>query len=352
MEPWHFCIYEGYHVAILACLLVSTASSSAWLNHSLCLETCSCVGQTKVECSNRYLRIVPAGIPLTTENLILSRNLITNIQDGDFFPLPALAVLRLTANFISAIQPQAFDRLPKLSTLHVDENCLIDISTIPPILIINLAFNFIQRVNCHSQQTFGFAGDRESLINLSNNFIVGFLNLSLPVNIITAVSSNIRVFDIHQIQSVHLITLIDFRDNGIRTLPDLRNLTKLQKLFLSGNPIHVVQISHWPQGTTLLQIHLEKGTHINQNSSSRINHLYISGMGISHLQDIIGFMDVHFIEVIVISKSLVSSISDLPALPKLRSLTVKHSELIGVITFSPYLYPKLRVIDFRNNSIT
>ncbi|XP_041470086.1 leucine-rich repeat-containing protein 4B-like [Lytechinus variegatus] len=240
MEPWHFRIYEGYHVALLVCLLVSSASSSAWINHSLCLETCSCVGQTRVECSNRYLKSVPAGIPLTTEYLILSRNLITTIQDDDFFPLPVLTVLRLTANFISAIQPQAFTRLPKLSTLHVDENGLIDMFSIPPIRIINLAFNFIQRVNCYSQQTFDFAGDRESLINLSNNFIVGFLNLSLPVNIIAAVSSNIRVFDIHQIQSVHLITLIDFRDNGIRTLPDLRNVTKLQKLFLAGGRFEIM----------------------------------------------------------------------------------------------------------------
>ena len=353
---WNLAIpsrFEGLRLTLVLWLLVSPAFMSPGLDHSVCLQTCTCSMFNEVNCGTRYLTSVPVvgRFPPTTKNLILSRNLLTTIENDAFYLLSTLTVLRLKANFISTIEPRAFSRLSRLSILHLSENSLVDIFAIPPIRSVNLDFNFIQQVNCDCQQVSAFNSARESHISMSNNFIVGLSNLTLPVSNVVARSSNLRVFDIHEMKSAHRIIFIDVSENYIRLLPDITNLTRLKTLIVSGNPIHVVQVLHWPKSMTLLELDLANRAILPELSSSQITQLILSGTGISSKKDLL-YWDVDFFESLHITRSLIRDINDFPQAPNLETLNIRQSNLTGDLILSPCSFPMLSHIEFQDNNIT
>ena len=83
-----------------------------------------------LDLENTSLREIPIAIfPLihTIDKLILSRNLIQNLEDRDFLGLPKLKILNLEYNVIQSINERAFDGLRFLEILILSHNRIISI---------------------------------------------------------------------------------------------------------------------------------------------------------------------------------------------------------------------------------
>nr|UKB92862.1 variable lymphocyte receptor B [Lethenteron reissneri] len=92
-----------------------------------CPAQCSCSGTT-VDCRNKRLSSVPAGIPTTTQTLYLSSNQITKLEPGVFDKLTNLKELKLYSNQLTALPEGMFDRLVNLQKLALNNNQL---TTVP-----------------------------------------------------------------------------------------------------------------------------------------------------------------------------------------------------------------------------
>nr|AAT70318.1 variable lymphocyte receptor [Petromyzon marinus] len=88
-----------------------------------CPSQCSCSG-TQVNCHERSLASVPAGIPTTTQVLYLYTNQITKLEPGVFDRLTALEELYLDHNQLQALPARVFDKLTQLIYLVLDTNQL------------------------------------------------------------------------------------------------------------------------------------------------------------------------------------------------------------------------------------
>nr|3TWI_D Chain D, Variable lymphocyte receptor B [Petromyzon marinus]3TWI_E Chain E, Variable lymphocyte receptor B [Petromyzon marinus]3TWI_F Chain F, Variable lymphocyte receptor B [Petromyzon marinus] len=87
-----------------------------------CPSQCSCSGTT-VNCQERSLASVPAGIPTTTQVLHLYINQITKLEPGVFDSLTQLTYLNLAVNQLTALPVGVFDKLTKLThlALHINQ---------------------------------------------------------------------------------------------------------------------------------------------------------------------------------------------------------------------------------------
>nr|AAT70354.1 variable lymphocyte receptor [Petromyzon marinus] len=91
-----------------------------------CPSQCSCSG-TQVNCHERRLASVPAGIPTTTQVLYLYTNKITKLEPGVFDSLAALTELYLHYNQLTTLPYGVFDSLTQLTYLNLAVNQLTSV---------------------------------------------------------------------------------------------------------------------------------------------------------------------------------------------------------------------------------
>ncbi|XP_041457537.1 protein artichoke-like [Lytechinus variegatus] len=359
MGVWYLLRFEGLCPIFVGFFLVTSAYPMHSVNDSICLQTCNCVKKRMdtVFCDALYLSAIPAvdRFPPMVKTLFLSQNLLTIIENDAFYLLTLLTSLRLGDNFISTIEPRAFSGLVNLLLLQLTENSLVDLFALPSVPSLTIDFNFIQHANGYYQPIsaeFNSPSDFR-IISLSNNFLFGLSNLTLPVSRIVACESKLQIFDIHEIKFPHRVNSIDVRRNNIRLLPDLTNLSRLKIICLLENPIHVIQSLQWPKSIRTLQIHSDRAnwTIPFDNTSSQITQLTLSGAGISSVNDVLCW-DVNFFEILDITKSSVGDVIDFPQIPNLDELRITHSKLRDITILNPCLFPTLKVVDFRFNQIT
>uniref|UniRef100_S4RIM8 LRRNT domain-containing protein n=1 Tax=Petromyzon marinus TaxID=7757 RepID=S4RIM8_PETMA len=160
-----------------------------------CPSQCSCSG-TQVNCHERRLASVPAGIPTTTQVLYLYTNKITKLEPGVFDnALTQLTYLTLRNNQLTALPEGVFDRLVNLQQLYLHLNRL---SSIP-------------------------AGMFDKLTNLKE--------LKLYSNQLTALPEGL-------FNRLMNIDVLDLCCNKFTQLPTgIAKLTKLKLLALQGNQL-------------------------------------------------------------------------------------------------------------------
>ncbi|XP_073705579.1 leucine-rich repeat-containing protein 52 [Garra rufa] len=177
---------------ILLVLLLHVASSIP----PGCPERCVCDDQHVVQCAEQDLRRFPTGLPLTTRQLILSNNRISDLPALELNYLSDLTYLDCSNNSLTHISESTFGNLRKLAYL-------------------DLSFNFFCRIE---EQTFSAL---ESLVMLR-------------------LTDNPRLSEFHPLAFSHASALqvLDISRNNLSRLnvSFLAALEGLRSLGLSGNP--------------------------------------------------------------------------------------------------------------------
>ncbi|TNM98114.1 hypothetical protein fugu_014360 [Takifugu bimaculatus] len=132
-------------LVIMACVLRTAPG---------CPSTCRCYSLT-VECGSLGLKVIPQGLPFTTETIFLQDNAIVQIRLQDLTRLGSLHYLYLQNNSVSAVEPGAFLSQGQLLELALNGN-LIHLVTadmfrgLEHLRILYLAGNQITRVQDHT----------------------------------------------------------------------------------------------------------------------------------------------------------------------------------------------------------
>ncbi|XP_051989860.1 leucine-rich repeat-containing protein 52-like [Xyrauchen texanus] len=108
---------------ILLMFLVTVASSIP----SGCPDRCVCDDQHVVQCAEQDLRRFPSGLPLTTRQLILSNNRISDLPALELNYLSDLMFLDCSNNSLTHISESTFGNLRKLAYLDLSFNSLCKI---------------------------------------------------------------------------------------------------------------------------------------------------------------------------------------------------------------------------------
>ncbi|XP_019643566.1 PREDICTED: slit homolog 2 protein-like [Branchiostoma belcheri] len=119
-----------------------------------CPAPCNCRG-AEVDCDQKGLTSVPAGIPSTTTELILSNNNIRDIPPDALVHLKKLQMLLLSNNQLQAVPKDALRKLPDLAVLYLDGNSITNIAegtfdTLASLRVLSLANNEITKIEKES----------------------------------------------------------------------------------------------------------------------------------------------------------------------------------------------------------
>ncbi|XP_059420133.1 leucine-rich repeat-containing protein 52 [Carassius carassius] len=118
------CVPEPAQILLLLAHVVSSMPSG-------CPERCVCDDQHVVQCAEQDLRRFPTGLPLTTRQLILSNNRISDLPAIELNYLSDLAYLDCSNNSLAHISQSTFGNLRKLAYLDLSFNsfCKIEEQT-------------------------------------------------------------------------------------------------------------------------------------------------------------------------------------------------------------------------------
>ncbi|XP_049616173.1 leucine-rich repeat-containing protein 4B [Syngnathus scovelli] len=189
-----------------------------------CPVPCSCSNQaSRVICTRKTLDQVPDRISENTRYLNLQENTIQVIRSDTFKHLRHLEILQLSKNHIRQIEVGAFNGLPNLNTLELFDNRL----TVVP----SQAFEYLSKL-------------RE--LWLRNN----------PIETLAAFAfhrvPSLRRLDLGELRKLNFISeaafegLVNLRFLnlgmcGLKDIPNLTPLVRLEELELSGNQLGIVR---------------------------------------------------------------------------------------------------------------
>ncbi|XP_028989398.1 leucine-rich repeat-containing protein 4B-like isoform X2 [Betta splendens] len=191
---------------------------------SPCPSPCTCSNQaSRVICTRKSLDQIPDSISENTRYLNLQENSIQVIKSDTFKHLRHLEILQLSKNHIRQIEVGAFNGLPNLNTLELFDNRL----TVVP----SQAFEYLSKL-------------RE--LWLRNNPIE-----TLPAFAFHRVPS-LRRLDLGELRKLDFISeaafegLVNLRFLnlgmcGLKDIPNLTPLVRLEELELSGNQLGIVR---------------------------------------------------------------------------------------------------------------
>ncbi|CDQ68337.1 unnamed protein product [Oncorhynchus mykiss] len=223
-----------------------------------CPNPCSCSNQaSRVICTRKSLEDVPDSISVNTRYLNLQENTIQVIKSDTFKHLRHLEILQLSKNHIRQIEVGAFNGLPNLNTLELFDNRLT--------LVPSQAFEYLSKL-------------RE--LWLRNNPIE-----TLPAYAFHRVPS-LRRLDLGELRKLDYISeaafegLVNLRFLnlgmcGLKDIPNLTPLVRLEELELSGNQLGIVRPGSFQGLVSLRKLWLmhSKVTVIERNAFDDLKNL-------------------------------------------------------------------------------
>ncbi|KAK6329065.1 hypothetical protein J4Q44_G00010430 [Coregonus suidteri] len=223
-----------------------------------CPNPCSCSNQaSRVICTRKSLVEVPDSISVNTRYLNLQENTIEVIKSDTFKHLRHLEILQLSKNHIRQIEVGAFNGLPNLNTLELFDNRLT--------LVPSQAFEYLSKL-------------RE--LWLRNNPIE-----TLPAYAFHRVPS-LRRLDLGELRKLDYISeaafegLVNLRFLnlgmcGLKDIPNLTPLVRLEELELSGNQLGNVRPGSFQGLVSLRKLWLmhSKVTVIERNAFDDLKNL-------------------------------------------------------------------------------
>ncbi|KAM6951464.1 leucine-rich repeat-containing protein 4B-like [Aplochiton taeniatus] len=223
-----------------------------------CPNPCTCSNQaSRVICTRKSLDQVPDSISDNTRYLNLQENSIQVIKSDTFKHLRHLEILQLSKNHIRQIEVGAFNGLPNLNTLELFDNRL----TVVP----SLAFEYLSKL-------------RE--LWLRNN----------PIETLQAYAfhrvPSLRRLDLGELRKLDYISdaafegLVNLRFLnlgmcGLKDIPNLTALVRLEELELSGNQLGIVRPGSFQGLVSLRKLWLmhSKVTVIERNAFDDLKNL-------------------------------------------------------------------------------
>ncbi|XP_078683343.1 relaxin receptor 1-like [Branchiostoma floridae x Branchiostoma belcheri] len=237
-------------------------------------KQCKCTHRTHIRCGGVGLTDIPTNISVQVTRLFLYENELTVVRNKSFALFTHLEKLNLEMNLISTIEADAFVGLHNLTQLYLDYNRLQTLESgvfrdLAKLKWLYLNNNQLQVLN--SQSFFGLhslewlelrlnhihAVVGEGIwnnmpllayVDLDSNFLSslesfrGYRNFAATLELVVR-NNSIEVVAARDLAELTQIDGLDLSENKIVKFPSgvFRNLSALEKLNISFNPLQVLQ---------------------------------------------------------------------------------------------------------------
>ena len=291
-----------------------------------CPQVCTCYRQlTTTDCSGRHLSTIPI-VPNVTCNLYLENNRIEHLMIRAFYSTPNLIVLTLHGNQLTLLDSSTFEGLHKLQELNLSRNQLI-------LLKVTSAVN---------------------------GTLPALQDLDLSGNHLRSVPRNISMFTPN-------LKVLNLSHNTITSAwmdPTYRTMDSLQKIDLTGNPLHQIapfnfqSIRHGPLQVLRLAdcaIHFINDTSfdgLNNLTSLALSHNPVNASVLADAFD--GFGDETPLAFLDLSSNYIPHITVdlLHTFSKLQILDLSNCSIEFIeLEFFPYLQ-SLHTLELQDNRIS
>ncbi|XP_041460789.1 toll-like receptor 6 [Lytechinus variegatus] len=316
-----------------------------------CPKTCSCGKDYPiffVDCSLQAIQSLseityPSGI----YRLHLSNNLIREVPSGAFHSSRFLVYLTLSHNLIETLGEGCFDGTYNLRELSLSVNRLIDVRELHKISWVDtllLSFNSIENFVPKEPDPFMLPKSR---LKLDHNNLHALRHIPYSISDLSVSGNRLTVFDAHEMENAAILEILSISDNFLTYIPDLRNMSRLQSLDLSGNRIHSLRAKLPSTLATL-----------NLNRMKRLSVLSIPffskslSIRISSKSSILGLDQLEGVRYLHVEESSVSNKLSFLHMPRLVSLILNSCGLMGEFVISTTRMPVLQHLTLSNNHLT
>ena len=320
---------------------------------------CDCL-RYRIDCKKAFLTDVPQ--TASTFPMVrlyqLNFNRISRIEDEAFANMSSLQDIQLSYNVISVIEPFAFIGLWHLIYLSLDYNRITDVSPIhsmPSLTKLYLRSNQITSISTEDFHLINGNIRSSLLIDLSSNHLYGLSDLSVGARKISIQEGGLTVFDLQKAKFANVFQEINMKNNFIRILPDLRNMTSLRSLSLINNPLMKIK-SAFPASLRILSLSktlvhkfprtLMQGSLISLNLNENF---------VQNLRDIVReevSMGGAMPQRLYLSKNQIQDATLVSKMNSMLRLDLSYNKLSGTFVYNSFKLPHLQTLNLRGNSIT
>ena len=172
------------------------------------------------------------------KELNMAGNNIQRLENGIFSDLYSLEILNLDRNGLEYIQDMVFREQYQLQILTLSENALVELS--------HVTFEDLRLLE---------------VLKLDNNNLVDISPLTnvhmFHLHMLSLDNNRIKTIDARGFTGFKVIEEIFLQNNRLKYVPEVRNLSRLQHLDLSGNRIKEIMPVNAFDGTSLVTLNLE-----------------------------------------------------------------------------------------------
>ncbi|XP_061502150.1 leucine-rich repeat-containing protein 4B [Anopheles gambiae] len=277
-----------WRVIVFLIILWRICYNNNLLVHGCPLE-CICLSQTQVMCNTGALREIPLkAIPVTVEQLSLTKNYFPIIKSDAFGGLRALRKLSLDGNNITTIKPFAFRGLPRLRDLSIQHTPLATVASfafagLQNVSQIQLSHNKILRI-----EGYAFAG----AVNVRQIHLADNPTVTIETNAFSSLSnvdrlilpSGIRVIEpdaFYGLETVGYLKL-SFMDLASLEPYTFRGLTHVKLLSLQESDLGIIRAGAFEglvqvELLNILNNKIDAIQELNITAANRIKVLRIQG---------------------------------------------------------------------------
>ena len=321
-----------------------------------CPASCSCsYVRDTINCRNIFVNQVPGDRISSAIQYDLSFNRIGRIANNAFASGRELENLFLFENMISVLEPDAFRGLYQLKFLFLHNNRLTNcwpIKRLPNLKELKLSWNMIHSISLQElwQVHSPNQADADYLqVDLQCNNLRSLSTLAVRMSRIVASSTGLKVFDLQNTTFAGSLKVVILKNNFIRILPDISNMTSLQELFLSNNLLHKVEYNSLP---SLMNLELQENLLNDFPSGSFTAGLEFLDVRANSIRSLKSLKEQKAIRILELDDNLISDFKELPMLPLLHELHISRCNLHGTFMYNTTVLPRLRALRVAGNNIS
>lgn len=333
-----------------------------------CPQVCTCYRQlTTTDCSSRHLTTIPV-VPNATCNLYLENNRIEHLMVRAFQSTANLVVLTLHGNQLTLLDSSTFEGLHKLQELNLSRNQLILLKvtaivngTLPALQDLDLSGNHLRSV----PRNISLFAPNLKVLNLSHNTITSAWLDPTYRTMDSLQKIDLTGNPLHQIASFHFdsirngpLQVLRLADCAIHFINDTSfgGLNNLTSLALSHNPVNASVLANafdgFGNGTPMAFLDLSSNflPHITADLLqifSKLKILDLSNCSIELIDPEV-FLFLPRLNTLELQDNRISHLGNLSTLSELLRLNLRNNH-IAAIQIS-YL-PNLEFVDLSHNQI-
>lgn len=316
-----------------------------------CPPPCSCGNNGPplfyLDCSAQGIES-PSEIDYPTDiyRLHLSNNHIRIVPRGAFRTLRFLSYLTLSKNLVETLEEGCFEGAYNLNELSLSGNRIVNVDEVHKLSQLKTLFLSSNLIENFAQKETGRFTLVMTRLYLTKNDLFRLRDIRHSISWLEVQGNRLTVFDAHEMKNAAFLTRLNIAENFLTYIPDLRNMSRLEALDLSGNRIHTLHacLPDTIESIWLLRMKRLSALSITCLTSSLSIH-------VKSKSSLLGLEQLQGVSILEVKGTRISNNFNFMHLPEMFSLSLNACTLTDEFVISMSRMPNLKYLTLTNNQL-